>query len=66
VAQSRITVARDNERLVFAIVRYLGDCASIPAYQEFIKQNLGMVFSVLIQPNIAITQDDMDEYFEDP
>lgn len=25
-----------------------------------------MIFSVLIQPNIAVTQDDMDEYNDEP
>lgn len=44
----------------------MGDCASIPNYHEFIKTNLNTIFSVLIQPNIAITQDDIDEYSEEP
>ena len=61
-----ITAGRDSERLVFAIVRYLGDCASISQYQEFIKQNLQHIFTILILPNIAMTQDDIDEYNDEP
>jgi hypothetical protein len=61
-----ITAGRESERLVFAIVRYLGDCASIQKYQEFIRQNLPHIFTILILPNISITQDDMDEYNEEP
>jgi hypothetical protein len=66
VMSGSITAGRESERLVFAIVRYLGDCASIPQYQDYIKQNLQHVFTILILPNISITQDDLDEYQEEP
>lgn len=55
VMSGTITAGRESERLVFAIVRYLGDCASIPQYQEFIKENLSHIFTILILPNISIT-----------
>lgn len=44
----------------------MGDCASIHQYHDFIKQNLNTIFVVLIQPNIAITQEDIDEYNDEP
>jgi len=40
----------------------MGDSASIPNYSEFIKQNLAAVYSVLVEPNISITQEDIDEF----
>lgn len=48
------------------MLRYIGDSASFPKYQDFIKQNLPQIFSVLILPNISITQDDIDEYEDEP
>ena len=51
---------------MFAVVRYMGDCAGIPNYSDFIKQNLMAVYSVLIEPNISITQEDIDEFQDEP
>lgn len=66
MTENRIPVGKDSERLVFAMLRYIGDCSSIQKYQELIKSNLQIVFSVLILPNISITQDDIDEFEDDP
>lgn len=51
---------------MFALLRYLGDCAGISNYQDFMKQNLQSIFSSLILPNIAMTQQDHDEYEDEP
>lgn len=55
VAQNRISVGKESERLVFSLLRYLGDCSSISNYQDFMRQNLQAIFTALILPNIALT-----------
>jgi exportin-2 (importin alpha re-exporter) len=66
VAQNRISVGKESERLVFSLLRYLGDCSSISNYQDFMRQNLQAIFTALILPNIALTQQDVDEYEDEP
>jgi exportin-2 (importin alpha re-exporter) len=67
VADHRVTSAREAERLVFALVKFIGECAkSVPSYSEFIKQSLPLVWSVLVIPNISLTQQDVDEFEDDP
>ena len=34
--------------------------------QEFMKMNLMKIFDILVLPNIAITEEDADEYEDDP
>ena len=63
---NKISANRECERHIFAIVRYLGECASLPTYREFIKQNLEVLFQVLIVPNISITEQDLEEYEFEP
>lgn len=40
ISLSKISPTRECERLIFAIVRYLGECAAIPSYRGFMKDNL--------------------------
>lgn len=44
ISGNKITAARECERLIFAIVRYLGECAALPTYRDFIKGNLQSLF----------------------
>ena len=66
VADNRVTAAREAERLVFALVKYIGECTNIGNYSDFIKQNLALLFQVVILPNISLTQEDVDEFEDDP
>ena len=66
ISQNKITAARECERLIFAIVRYLGECAALPIYRDIIKGNLQNLFQVLILPNIAITDQDLEDYELEP
>jgi exportin-2 (importin alpha re-exporter) len=66
IADGRVTAAREAERLVFALVKYIGECTNIGSYSEFIKQNLALLFSVVVLPNISLTQEDVDEFEDDP
>lgn len=56
VSGSKVSANRECERLIFAIVRYLGECSALPNYQTFIRQNLEVLFQVLIVPNISVTE----------
>lgn len=47
-------------------MRYLGESAGLPTYVDFIKQNLTVLFEVLVIPNISLTQQDIDEYEDEP
>jgi hypothetical protein len=51
---------------VFALVKYIGECTNIANYSEFIKTNLVALFQVLVLPNISLTQEDVDEFEDDP
>ena len=64
VAQNR--VPKNSERLISAMLCYLGDCCSIPQYTDFLKQNLNHIFTALIQPNIMLSEEDVDEYTSEP
>jgi exportin-2 (importin alpha re-exporter) len=39
---------------------------NVKSKNEFIKNNLMKIFDILILPNISITQEDEDEYEDDP
>ena len=66
MANNKLSADRECERLVFAIVRYLGEAAGLPNYRDFIKGNLAHLFQVLVIPNISLTQQDIDEYEDEP
>lgn len=48
------------------MVRYLGECAGMPNYKDFIKQNLETLLQVLVIPNISVTEQDLEEYEFEP
>ena len=47
-------------------MRYIGECAALPNYRDFIKANLEALFTVLVLPNISLTPEDIDEYEDEP
>jgi exportin-2 (importin alpha re-exporter) len=66
VQKRSITSSKSCERLLFALVKYLGDCAAIPSYTEFLCGNLQSLLEILVLPSISITQEDIDEFEDDP
>jgi hypothetical protein len=44
----------------------MGDCVSLPNYSDFIRTNLQSFFQLLVLPFISITQQDIDEYEDEP
>lgn len=57
---------RECERLIFAIVHYIGDAAGLPNYTQLIKENLPALFQVVVIPNISLTEQDLEEYECEP
>eukprot|EP00354_Favella_ehrenbergii_P012447 CAMPEP_0170454382 /NCGR_PEP_ID=MMETSP0123-20130129/2653_1 /TAXON_ID=182087 /ORGANISM="Favella ehrenbergii, Strain Fehren 1" /LENGTH=160 /DNA_ID=CAMNT_0010717077 /DNA_START=701 /DNA_END=1183 /DNA_ORIENTATION=- len=66
IANQKVIASRECERMIFAIVKYMGDCASLSKYKDFIGQNLQTLFQVLVLPNISITEQDLEEYECEP
>jgi hypothetical protein len=48
--------SKRNEKLIQEVVRYLGELVGYSAYNDFFKQNLIVLFSNIIIPNISVTQ----------
>ena len=44
----------------------MGEITLMPGKTVFIKNNLMKIFDLLILPNISITEDDFNEYEDDP
>jgi len=44
----------------------MGEMSHNAQRQEFMKMNLMKIFDILVLPNIAITDEDADEYEDDP
>ena len=66
VCNKMVQASKQNEKLIQAVIRYLSEMAVIPELQEFFKTNMISIFSLLIVPNISITEDDIDEYNDEP
>mmetsp|Transcript_5909 Transcript_5909/g.9617 ORF Transcript_5909/g.9617 Transcript_5909/m.9617 type:complete len:96 (+) Transcript_5909:928-1215(+) len=66
ITNNKIFASRSSSKLVKVTSRYLGDCLLDQQKAAHIKMNLSKVFDILILPNIAITQDDQEEYEESP
>ena len=66
VCNNQVPSNKQNEKLIQAVIRYLNEMASYPDLNEFFKTNMISVFSLLIVPNISITEDDIDEYEGEP
>ena len=66
IANNKVTPTRQCERLIFAIVKYLGEVAGVAKYQDFIRTNLETLFNVVVVPNISLTAQDKDEYEDEP
>ena len=66
VLGGQVGATKQNEKLVQVVIRYLTEMASFPALTEFFKANMLQLFTLLIVPNISITDDDLEEYDMEP
>jgi hypothetical protein len=56
ITNNKLQAERECERLIFAIVHYIGDAAGLPNYTQLIKENLPALFQVVVIPNISLTE----------
>jgi hypothetical protein len=66
VCKNQVSSTKQNEKLIQAVIRYLSEMAAFPDLGEFYKQNMMSLFTILIVPNISITDDDIEEYETEP
>jgi len=66
VCKNQVSSTKLNEKLIQAVIRYLSEMAAFPDLGEFYKQNMMSLFTILIVPNISITDDDIEEYETEP
>lgn len=45
---------------------YIANSAASPDRKPFIETNLMKVFQIVVMPNIAVTDDEIDEFEDDP
>jgi hypothetical protein len=57
---------KQNEKLIQAIIRYLNEMSSYPELEQFFKTNMITIFSMIVVPNISITEEDTEEYEMEP
>ena len=66
VTQGQVGASKQNEKLVQVVIRYLSEMSTFPDLGEFFKSNMLQLFTLLIVPNISITEDDLEEYDMEP
>jgi len=47
--------SKQNEKLIYAIIRYLTELSSGSKYAEFFKTNMQGIFLSIVIPNISLT-----------
>lgn len=66
ILNNKVQATKQCEKLVRSTVKYMGEITLMPSKTQFIKMNLMKIFDLLILPNISITEDDFNEYEDDP
>jgi hypothetical protein len=61
-----VLASKSNERLIQNVIKYLSEMSNYPDLSEFFKQNMLNIFTLIIVPNISITEDDLEEYEFEP
>ena len=58
--------SKQNERLIQNLIKYLSEMSNYPDLSMFFKENMMNLFTLIIVPNISITEDDLEEYEFEP
>lgn len=66
VLSRQVPSNKANEKLIHSIIRYLNEMSTYGNLANFFKENMANLFELIILPNISITQEDIDEYEDDP
>jgi Cse1 len=61
-----VTANKQNEKLIQNVIKYLSEMSNYPDLTEFFKINMLNIFTLIIVPNISITEDDLEEYEFEP
>jgi hypothetical protein len=56
VCNGYVQAAKQNEKLIQEVVRYLGEMVTQTDFSEFLKANLMPLFQQIVLPNISINQ----------
>ncbi len=57
---------KQNEKLIQNVIKYLSEMSNYPDLVAFFKSNMMNLFTLIIVPNISITEDDLEEYEFEP
>lgn len=66
VLNGQVSASKQNEKLVQVVIRYLSEMSTFPDLVEFFRGSMLQLFTLLIVPNISITDDDLEEYEMEP
>ena len=66
VLNGQVSAQKQNEKLVQVVIKYLSEMSTFPDLGEFFRGIMLQLFTLLIVPNISITDDDLEEYEMEP
>ncbi len=66
VCNNKVPATKQNEKLIMALVRYLAEMLGHQSLVEFFRVNMMALFTLVILPNISLTEEDIDEYQDEP
>jgi hypothetical protein len=66
LCNNQVPSTKQNEKLIMAIVRYFNEMSSFPEMNDFFRKNMMPMFSLIVVPNISLTEDDVAEYEDEP
>ena len=61
-----VVSTKQNEKLIQNVIKYLSEMSNYPDMSDFFKNNMLNLFTLIIVPNISITEDDLEEYEFEP
>jgi len=61
-----VLASKQNEKLIQNMIKYLSEMSNYPDLSGFFKSNMLNIFTLIIVPNISITDDDLEEYEFEP
>ena len=66
VEGNRLPGGKKGVKLAKSVMDYISNSAASPDRKPFIETNLMKVFQILVMPNIAVTDEEVDEFEDDP
>ena len=66
VESNRIPPGKKGMKLARSVMEYIANSVSSPDRKPFIETNLMKIFQILVLPNIAVTDEEVDDFDDDP